>query len=549
MTIASALLVLVLSQAASAPSIPANQGTAVVRGKVVDKQSGAPIARALVTLRGIKSPQLQQTLTNQQGAFEFNNLAGGDYELRATAGEFRATHVPAALRAAPNQPGPLLQLTDGEKREDIVLALPRAMAISGRVTDENGQPLANVEITLPASSGPGLATRSPTTDDRGVFRIYGLGAGRHVVCATVRRGPSFDPKPQRRPQYMRTCYPSVMDPEQATEITLADQDVGGIEIQLQRSASFVISGHVLSSVGGPADNANIQINRIERNHSSGTGTTLQAGGAFTISNVAPGTYEVSARLGRSVSNSTADEREPEWASVRLDITSADVEGLVLQLKKGVNVKGRVVFEDPPPAPPTSPLQVTVTFDGLGANRPGMGPQRGTVSDDGTFELKGLFGPVSLLLFGAGVPRGYTLKSVMYRGQDIRHMAVEFDGDPAHQVELVLTNRTAEVSGLVLDDQGKPVTAASVIHFPADPARWKGFQGSRTMTSPQGRYRIPQLVAGEYLVVAVSADDQRVLALPDDFDRLAAVAQRVPVLENERRTADLPLSSIPPRRKD
>ena len=544
MAVIAVVLVLLTAQATDAPRTSAKQGTAVVHGKVVDKQTGAPIARAVVLLRPTRSQKTQQNLTNQQGAFEFSNLAAGEYELRALPGEFRATHVSAAPRPGPGSVAPLLRLTEGEKREDIVLALQRAFALSGRVTGEDGQPLANVEITLPLTNQGSFFIHSRTTDDRGMFRVYGLATGRHVVCATVRRGPSFDAKPQRRPQYMRTCYPSATDPVQATEITLVDQDIGGLEIQMQRQPSFVISGHVLTSSGSAPENALLQINRIEGNHSSGTGTQLPQGGAFTVSNVAPGTYEVSARIGRS----SNDERELEWASVRLEVTSSDVEGLVLQLKRGVNLKGRIVFEDPPQTAATAPLQVTVTFDGMGASRPATGPQRATVAEDGAFELKGLFGPVSLLLVGPGEPRGYTLKSVMYRGQDIRHMAVEFDGNPAHEVELVLTNRTAEVSGLVLDDQGKPVAGAWIIPFPADPARWKSFQGSRTPTSPQGRYRIGQLVSGEYLMVAISAEDEQALMLPQDYDRLAAIAQKVPVLENERRTADLPLSTIPTRKK-
>lgn len=549
MAIVAVLIALLTVQGTVTPRAAPSQSTAVVRGKVVDKQSGAPIARAVVSLRPARGQQVQQNLTNQQGAFEFTNLPGGEYELRASAGEFRATHVPAVMRGDPGGIGPLLQLADGEKREGIVLALPRALAISGRVTDEDGQPLANVEITRPtAGSGPGVMTRPRTTDDRGIFRVYGLPAGRHIVCATIQRGPSFDTKPQRQPQYVRTCYPSTTDPAQASEITLADQEVSNVEIRMQKHPSFVISGYVLSSTGGSPENAQIQIHRIERNSSYGSGTRLQAGGSFTISNVVAGTYEVSARVGVEP-GMTTDERESEWTSVRLEISSADVEGLVLQLKKAVSLKGRVVFEDPPPASPTVPLQVMVAYSGMGASRPPTPPQRATVAEDGTFELRGLFGPVSLLLFGQGVPRGYTLKSVLYKGADIRHMAVEFDGDPAHQVELVLTNRTAEVSGVVLDDHGKPAAGAWILHFPADPARWKAFQGSPARTSPQGRYRIPPLVAGEYLLVAVSAEDQRSLTLPDDFDRLAAIAQRVPVLENERRTADLPLAAVPPRKEN
>ncbi len=148
----------------------------------------------------------------------------------------------------------------------------------------------------------------------------------------------------------------------------------------------------------------------------------------------------------------------------------------------------------------------------------------------------------------GMPPGYSLKSIRYRGRDIADTAVEFDGDPAHQVEVLLTNRTAELSGQVVDDAGAPMAGVRIIPFPVDAARWKAFQGPRSMTSAKGLYRIPQLVAGEYFVAAVSAADQRLLNLPDDFDRLAAVAERITVLERERRTADLRVTAVPARRK-
>jgi hypothetical protein len=51
-----------------------------------------------------------------------------------------------------------------------------------------------------------------------------------------------------------------------------------------------------------------------------------------------------------------------------------------------------------------------------------------------------------------------------------------------------------------------------------------------------------------LVVAVLPDEISALKFPDDYERLAAVAERITVLEHDRRTADLRLMSIPPRKK-
>ena len=543
------LLVAGLSQQA-APQAPV--GTAVVKGQVIDKQTGTPLPRAVVTLRSTRGRLTLQNATDHEGRFEFTGVAAGSYDLRASAGQYRSTHVATGYSVRPGQIGSLLELKDGEERSNIVIALPRARAISGRVTDEDGNPLANVEVSLANSQGGMMMTagsdgRPRTTDDRGMFRLHGLAPGRYVVCASPRRGPSFDPEQQRRLRYVQTCYPSATDAVQATPITLADQDVAGLEIRLQRRPTFTVSGQVIGADGGPPENANLTVTRIEGNRSSGSGTALRPGGVFTISDVTPGTYEVSVRLGRERYSSQPDEREPQWGAVRLEVTSADVEGLVIQVKGGSTLKGTVAFEDPPEKPGTAPMEVTPQpLDSSGGNRPFPPPAK--VAEDGAFELRGLFGPVVLRIFN-GIPPGYSLKSIRYRGRDIAHTAVEFSGDPAHPVEVLLTNRTAELSGQVVDDAGTPTAGVLIIYFPVDTARWKAFQGSWSRTSEEGRYRIPQLVAGEYFVAAVGAADQRVLNFPDDFDRLAAVAERITVLERERRTADLRVTPVPQRKKE
>ena len=540
-----------LAQApAAVPPRPA-EGTAVVRGKVIEKPSGAPLERAVVSIRAVRGGgDVTQVYTNQYGVFEFTKLAAGPYELRAAAGEYRATHVPSTYPTAAGGTGPPLQLKDGEQRTDIVISLSRALAISGRVIDEDGNPLANIEVSVPNPQDgmmmSGFEGRPRTTDDRGMFRLHGLAAGRYVLCATPRRGPSFDLERPRRLQYVQTCYPSVTDVTDATEVTLADQDVAGLEIRLQRRPTYVLSGHVIGADGTPPENVQVSLMRIEGNSSSGSGTGLRSGGAFTISNVTPGAYELSARLGRDRYSSRPDDRESQWGGVRLEVTTADVVGLVVQLKAAATLKGTVAFEDPPEKPGTTPMAVAPQpLNSPGANRPFPAPA--TVGDDRAFELRGLFGPLVLRIFN-GMPPGYSLKSIRYRGRDITDTAVEFDGDPAHPVEVLLTSRTAALSGQVMDESGAPVAGAWVIPFPADPARWKGFQGPRSRTSEQGRYRLPQLVAGEYFVAAVSAADQRLLNLPDDYDRLAAVAERITVLERERRTADLRVNTVPLRKK-
>ena len=545
----SLVLVVLVMAARQAPAPQAPAGTASIKGQVVDRQTGAPIARAIVILSSTRTRDVQQNLTDERGQFEFARLAADRYDLRVTPGEYRATHVYGEYTSPTTGRWGMLELRDGEARTDIVISLPPARAISGRVTNDDGIPLANVEVSLTTVQGNrvGFVGAPRMTDDRGMFRLYGLASGRYRLCAATRQGVRFDAQTQqRRPQYVQTCYPSATDANESTEVSITDQDVSGVELRLQRRPTFRLTGQVVGADGVPPENVSVMVTHIQGSGSSGTGTHLTSGGSFSVSNVVPGQYDVSAQLGRD-GYSGPDDRDPQWGAVRFEVTSADVEGIVVRLKTAATLKGKVTFEDRPEKPGDSPMQVIAQpILATGSSR--RNPPPAPVAEDGDFELRGLFGPMVLRVSGGLPPPGYVVKSVLYRGSDIGDKPVEFDGNPAHSVEIVLTNRTAELSGQVTDDVGRPASGATVLVFPVDVARWPGFQARRSGTSEQGRYRLAGFVEGDYFVVAVRAAELQTVRLPDDYARLAGVAERVTVLERERRTADLPLTAIPPAKK-
>ena len=63
-----------------------------------------------------------------------------------------------------------------------------------------------------------------------------------------------------------------------------------------------------------------------------------------------------------------------------------------------------------------------------------------------------------------------MKTIRANGRDITDTALEFRGSEQANVQVVLTDRISEVSGTVKAN-GQPVTAASVVLFPDDPAQW------------------------------------------------------------------------------
>jgi 5-hydroxyisourate hydrolase-like protein (transthyretin family) len=547
MPLATFALVLALLQVATTPSPPPQErpaaGTAVVRGRVIDKASGAPLVNAVVSLRNSRENSAQQKFTDDRGRFEFTAVPAGHYEVRATAGLYRATHV-ATNYQPPGSTSSVLTVLSGEERTDIDIALPRAVAISGRVTDEAGRPLAQVDVTVrPARGGPyGAMTRRRMTDDRGTFRVHGLPTGRYTICAEVRSDPRFEVQRRRPVRYLPTCHG---DARLGTEVTVSEADVDGIEIRMPRRPTFVISGMVVTPAGPTPDNATIMLTHYVESGSRGVGVPLSATGVFTVSDVMPGNYEVTATLGRGSPSPQADARDPQWGALKFEVTTADVEGLVIVMKPAVTVKGRVIFEDPPPSAAT-PIRVTADADVRGFDR--RMNSAITVAEDGSFELTNLFGPVVVRVEGAA-PRGYVLKSVRFAGRDIQDIPTEFDGNPAHDLQVVFTSRTAELAGRVLDETGTEVQA-TVLRFPAHAARWKQLPGFPIgAPARNGTYRLSQLPAGEYCVIAVPQASTRELRFPEDYERLAAVAERITLLENDRRIGDLRLTPIPSRTKD
>ena len=223
----------------------AQPATAVIRGRVTDKDSEAPIARAVVRLASRDSPGQQVvTLTDNDGRYELGGLAAGTYSGFVAAGQHRATHLTGWL--GDDRRGQMV-LKAGEVRTEVNIALPRAMAMTVRVVDEWGEPLAGVWISLKsADSG---ATQPPSfrrwTDDRGRLRIYQFAPGRYFVCAQSGTPPSNAGAADAplRERFLPTCYPSAASDAQAQPVRIdgsrpgrgRDSDAPGTDVSRVRN--------------------------------------------------------------------------------------------------------------------------------------------------------------------------------------------------------------------------------------------------------------------------------------------------------------------------
>ena len=576
---------------------PEPTGTGVIRGRVVAADTGSAIRRASVSLIPTAPPppppsppgapasrtnsatttttmmngmpvqvsggslnRPRTATTDSQGAFEFTGLPAGTYRVSASANQFYAAYLGMTYGAKrPNGPGiqdfgQSIELANGQVFDKAIIGLPRGGVITGRVTDENGDALARVQVfTLlyPPGSLRGQRTGAGAqTDDLGQFRLFGLIPGDYVIVAEA-RGPTYvQPNaPQETEEdkigFVTTYYPGTADEGAAQRVRArTGGETAGIEMRMASGRLFRISGAVIDSQGRPSIRTNGSLMRRQLNAMNNFGFSTDEQGRFQMRNIPPGNYRL---VVRAANMPIGDGSRPvndssEMANVPLSV-NADLENIAVMTSPGVTITGQVVFEQGPPLSIPQPMRVIAQNADPEVNMGMINPQPAVVTPDLTFTMKGMMGEF-LLRAGA---QGHYLKAVMMGAEDITDTPREFkNGD---KVTLVLTPRASTLEGTVTDALGKPTTDASVIFFSEDKASWRlnSSKMRRSAVDPTGHYRLAGLMPGRYFIAAVPRDRMNGLTPGTDatfFEQMSKDSTAVVIGEDEQRQVDLKVAVSP-----
>lgn len=524
-------------------------GPATIRGRVLATRTGEPVRGATVEAISVgrdTSVALRST-TDAQGRFALLEVPPGRYRVSASRTGFATRQI--------GQRGPFESVdpiaVGAGQSIDADFALTRAGAIAGRIFDAEGNPISDVRVqALRLQVVQGRRRLVPvgderSTDDLGVYRVFGLPAGDYVVGATiapetmtvtsagstsifVEGALVLSAGPGYTSAYPPTYYPGTSLPADAHRINLvAAEDENNVNFSLIPSRLSRVAGTVRDQRGEPIQ-ARIELQPELEGMRRSTHTTMTApDGSFEVNGVSPGTYHLNV-LGRII-----QDQPPDVAWLPLEVASEDLSDLTIITTTGATVAGSIRI-DGTPRPGTDDLRIIA--EPL-SRRSGSGEVAAAVAADG-FRFANLIGPYAFAM--DRLPAGYTVKTIVANGRDVTDAAVEFRGGEHVDVQVELTNRLAELYGTVRDD-GQGVANASVLVFPDDPARWTGSSRAiRTArTDRNGGFAIRGLLPDQrYLAVGVEylndGDDQ-------DAEFLASMKARaivIPASSDTNRITDL-----------
>jgi hypothetical protein len=163
-------------------------GTGTISGTVVVEGVGTPARRARVNLSGAELRPARSTTTDDKGFFTFTSLPAGRFTLNVS----KPGYVGIAYGAKkPGRPGTPIQLADGQKIDRANVSLPKGAVVTGIVVDEYGEPSPRTQVRVMrfvTRTGERTLEVSDqgTTDDRGVYRVWGLQPGEYLVSAVPR---------------------------------------------------------------------------------------------------------------------------------------------------------------------------------------------------------------------------------------------------------------------------------------------------------------------------------------------------------------------------
>ncbi|MGH8598984.1 MAG: hypothetical protein ACREXT_20240, partial [Gammaproteobacteria bacterium] len=461
-----------------------------------------PIHRAVVLL-GLSDQGFGPTrppgtaMTDEEGRYRLTGLAAGSYTLTPFC---PALVVPT--ESSFGQPGKSVTLGDGEEVAGLDFSLTKGAAIAGKVTDSDGRPVIDQLVNVVRIDERGQRVGSAfnpfrfSTDDRGVYRIYGLSAGRYKISVGDAPNSGNIRIGSGRGVYARTFHPDVADESRAAVIVLsAGGEANDIDIKLGRPPkAYAATGRIIDAdTGKPLANLQYGYGALAAQQ-----TSIGSYGWTNNRSTGTGEFRIEGlSAGRFAAFVAATEQVDFYSEPAVfEIGEADVSGLEIKVRRGSSISGLAVIEglnDADVKPPKLELRAFVRSEGLSSPAMAAIP----VNPDGAFRISGLPpGKVQILLGGFPPPKEFKLLRVERDGAVARDGVEVGAAETVSGVRVVIGYGTGVVRGEV-KIQGGQLTPDMRLRVLARRLDNEAPINASALVDALGRFRLEGLLPGEY----------------------------------------------------
>lgn len=528
----------------------------VLQGRVTNAISGEPVKKATLRLtRSITQtnvqdgPQSQQgysTTSGTDGSFEVDNIEPGDYHLSGERGGYLESQYGAKSF---NQPGSTISLRPGQQLTNINFALTPQAVISGKVLDQDGDPLENVQVQLIGQMWQRgklthMMQNGTGTNDLGEYRMANVRPGKYYLVVQPMRypGANLPPSDTGKPEVhpVKTFYPEAPTLQSATQLDVkAGQDLSGMDIRMRNATTFHIRGKVVGILPeGVGDRLNV--NAASRDEQGMPffgfgGSNLTKDRTFDIAGVAPGSYTLNL-FAASGQMRTLGRQD-------VDVSEGDVNNVEVMILQPGTLRGQIAVEGNPPAGATAAnvKNVRVYLMSAESGRMMMGNNSAIPKDDGTFAIENI--APGKYFVQANAPRGTYLKSLRFGNQESAGKAIDLSSGSG-EIALVFSYAGAEVDGTVQFPQNSSSSStatpdASVALIPEQLTE-DGSGARMGNAASGGTFSLKSVPPGRYKAYAFEKLDYGTLQNQDLVRELASRGVDVEVKENDRKQIQLNL---------
>jgi hypothetical protein len=533
--------------ASAQESVPAPKPSAIA-GTVVQEPGSRPLKKVLVQVIAEVQGETYTGSTDADGHFHIENVVPGRYRIFLERTGFVGVNG-RGLKSDVN----VVTVQAGQSLEDLLFRMLPTAIVSGRVTDEDGDPMAEVRVVAQRKK-PGKTVRegaaTVATNDLGEYRLSGLFPGQYWIVAMPppdfrdyerqkEKSPRADNPSDTQPdtRYLTTYYPGTYDAMQASAMMLKAGDEMPVNFTLVPARTYRVRGVVAGVAPGQKPVVELVAKAGDSIHAD---NDVGPDGQFELRGIGPGSYVLKATAGTDSQSLTARQE--------ISVVAADLEAVKMVVQPAFAISGHLRMENgggdltqyaanlrQAELPEDPGFFMSPEF--FGANAP--------VDRSGNFEWKNVNPGNYIVQVYGGNGQGFFLKSVTLGGRDI---ATGFTASGPATLELLVSTSGGTIEGVVVEkekdvDHEYPVADATVVAVPEQKFRKLPDRFGNGSTDQHGRFIIRGVAPGSYTLSAWQDLEDGVWRDPDFLKSQEANGTAVKVEEGSHQQVEMKLSPV------